>query len=846
MKEEIMKVPQSTVAQALAADYFCIYYVNTDNDKFIEYSSSEEYKAFNLPDIGDDFMSFSRRDFERLIYPDDRELFLEQFTKENVVVSLDAHGTFTMTFRMVFNKKPTHVHLKITRMIEKEGRHIVVGISSVDEQVKAREAFEKAHHDSITYSRIAQALAEDYFCIYYVNLATDEFIEYSSDKDYKALGMETGGVDFFEMIRKSIPRVVYEDDQGTFLEIFTKKRVVKVLDEHKTFTFSYRLILNGEPTYVNMKVTRMKDDDGNHIIVGINNIDALMRQQARFKQAEADRITYSRVAQALAGDYFSIYIVDLDTDHFVEYSATEDYEVLGMEKAGEDFFNLSRKNMERVIFPGDKDRFMGIFTKEKILAIMERDGSFTMKYRLMVGETPVFVSMKATLLEDKDGRHLIIGTNNINAQMSREEEYRKNLADARNRAKNDFLANMSHDIRTPMNAIVGYTNIARSHMDDPEVVRDSLEKIGSSSHFLLSLINDVLDMSKIESGKMQLNTSECNLEAILQRIEDIMSMQAKNKSLRISYDRDRISHYRVCGDELRIEQVLINIISNAIKYTPENKSVYLVAEEEPLPDPSRSRYRFIIRDTGVGISEEYLPNIFESFTREQSTLVNKIQGTGLGLAITAKVVELMGGTISVKSKLGEGSEFTVEIDLTVLEEKADPCSCSNGSDRNPDGDRGRGNDGARANGSDARAGGGTSSDAEDEPRRELNGEKILLVEDHDINAEIAIMILSQYGLQVDRAENGQAGLDRLQEAGEGYYDAVLMDIQMPVMNGYDATCAIRALEGDYYQSIPIIAMSANAYDEDVRQCLDVGMNAHIAKPFDPEVLYRILCKYIKK
>lgn len=660
MQDEVLKVSQSSVAQALAADYFCIYYVNTENDKFIEYSASPEFKALGLPVTGDDFISFSRVHFDAFVHPEDRERFLETFTKENIVQSLNRQSTFTMTFRMYLNGQPTYVHLKVTRMIEAEHRHVVIGISSVDEQMKARHAFEDVHNASITYSR---------------------------------------------------------------------------------------------------------------------------------------------VAQALAGDYFSIYVVDVDSDRFLEYSADSEYERLGVEKSGEDFFNLSRKNMSRIISPEDKDRFLGTFTKEKVLSILERDGKFTMKYRLMFDETPVWVSMKATLLNDEYGRHLIIGTNNIDAQMTREQEYQQRMAEAGTRAKNDFLANMSHDIRTPMNAIVGYTNIARERIDDPASVQDSLEKIGSASHFLLSLINDILDISKIESGKMVLNPAPCDLGAVFRRIEDITYLQASKKSLRIRYQWDSVRHYHVLADELRLEQVLINIISNAIKYTPEGNDVTLIAEERGADAEGRLQYRFIVRDTGVGISEEYLPHIFDSFTREQRTTINRVQGTGLGLAITAKVVELMGGAIGVKSRLGEGSEFTVDLALPPAEEAA------------------------------------AEAEAADAPPRDLTGKRILVVEDNDINAEIACMTLTHFGLTADRAEHGQAALEMFREAD---YDAILMDIQMPVMNGYEAARAIRETD----REVPIIAMSANAYTEDVKACLEAGMNAHLAKPFQPEALLRLLEEHI--
>lgn len=522
---------------------------------------------------------------------------------------------------------------------------------------------------------------------------------------------------------------------------------------------------------------------------------------------ELHKVSQSRVAQALAADYFSIYVVDPDTGHFMEYSATGNYDSLGIEKEGEDFFGLSRKNMSRIIYPGDRDRFLGVFTRENIMSILERDGSFTMTYRLMMSGEPVYVSMKATLMEDEDGRYLIIGTNNIDAQMKREEAYRRKMEELRTSARNDFLANMSHDIRTPMNAIVGYTNIAKSNPEDAAAVRDALDKISSSSHFLLSLINDILDISKIESGKMQLSHNPCNLLEIFRRIEDITLLQAKNKSLNITYDHGSVRHTMVNTDELRLEQILINIISNAIKYTPVGKDVAITAAEEEMPGTGKNRYRFIIRDTGVGISEEYLPHLFESFTREENTKLNRVQGTGLGLAITARVVEMMDGTITVASKVGEGSEFTVELEMEELQEKWETA-------------------------------GEMSVEAD------LRGRRILLVEDNEINAEIAEMILSRHGLVAERAKDGQEGFEKVRTSGEGYYDAVLMDIQMPVMNGYESSAAIRAMEGSYFKEIPIIAMSANAYDEDVRDSLRSGMNAHIAKPYQPEDLMALLGKYI--
>ena len=611
--------------------------------------------------------------------------------------------------------------------------------------------------------------------------------------------------DDYDRISQSIVnQIAANDDNMDYAEyrIIRKDGVIRWVDDygHYLYTEEYGGIYT---VFIN-DVTEKFEALQSHLARNKAAIEAL---QDSFRKAHAERLTFNRVARALAADYFCIYVVDPDTEDFVEYSSSDEYDQFGIDKAGSHFFDVSRKNMSRLIHPGDRDRFLEIFKKERVLSIIARDGIFTTKYRLMISGVPTYISMKASVLEDEDGRHLIIGTNNIDAQMRREQEYQKRVAEAKVDAKNDFLANMSHDIRTPMNAIIGYTNIANTHVHNPRKVRESLEKIGSASHFLLSLINDILDISKIESGKMQLTYGPCDLADIFRRIEDITALQARNKSLKIKYDHSNVKHFKVNTDELRLEQIIINIVSNAIKYTPEGKEVALITQEERVPGSNRNKYRFIIRDTGIGISEEYLPHIFESFTREQSTKINRVQGTGLGLAITGKIVELMGGSIFVKSKLGEGSEFVVEVELESLETIRD-------------------------------------DDFDEEKEIDLAGCRVLLVEDIDINAEIAVMILEQYGLITDLAKNGQIGVNMIRDREEDFYQAVLMDIQMPVMNGYEATRAIRAMDGEYYKNIPIIAMSANAYSEDVEACLEAGMNAHLAKPFSPHELMKLLYKHI--
>ena len=534
------------------------------------------------------------------------------------------------------------------------------------------------------------------------------------------------------------------------------------------------------------------------------------------KRIVAEAKNSNDIHTAMSSLFENFIIVDADTGRY-------DY-IEGMPEVGEipnvgDYETFVSSLLDRFRHEGERKAAEKLLSLDRIIDELNR-GQDVLSYKLHapIGKEEWFTyNFIAVTREMGKIKEFIIARQDITELQQKEEEIKETIEAARNeaerssQAKSDFLSNMSHDIRTPMNAIIGYTNIAKSHMDESDTVGDSLDKISSSSKYLLSLINDILDMSKIESGKIQLSTGDCDLSEIFSRIADITRSQAEKKSLNISYDVDSMKHSLVVADELRFEQIMINIISNAIKYTPEGRDIFIGAKEEPAED-GKSRYTFSVKDTGVGISEDFLPHIFESFSREKNSRIDKIQGTGLGMAITARLVELMGGKISVESKLGEGSEFTVVLPLETRAEEA-----------------------GQADG---------RSQHEDYEDYDIEGDRILLVEDNDVNAEIAMMVLEQFGITTERASDGKEGVDTISAKGEGYYKAVLMDIQMPVMNGYEATRAIRALEGEYFRNIPIIAMSANAYEEDVQNSIEAGMDTHVSKPFDPEELVKTLKKYI--
>ena len=404
----------------------------------------------------------------------------------------------------------------------------------------------------------------------------------------------------------------------------------------------------------------------------------------------------------------------------------------------------------------------------------------------------------------------------INAEMDaarKAAEQARKEAEQANAAKQEFLSSMSHDIRTPMNAIIGMTSLALDNTDDPKRVRDYLGKIALSSKHLLGLINDVLDISKIESGKMTLNVEPVSLREAMDSIVNIMQPQvtAKNQQFKVAA-REILSENVRC-DGVRLNQVLINLLGNAVKFTPEKGAVQLTVYQEALPeDASRVRTHFLVSDTGIGMSKEYQKVIFESFSREDNTRVRKTEGSGLGMAITKCIVDAMGGTISVRSEQGRGSEFHVVLDL----ERAAAPAASEAAD-------------------------GAAERANDVV---LKGRRILLAEDNELNWEVARELLSILELELDWAENGEICVEKFRNSPAGHYDAIIMDVRMPVMDGYEATAAIRRLERED-ADIPIIAMTADAFSEDIQRCLERGMNDHLAKPIDIQAVTFKLKKYLK-
>lgn len=403
-------------------------------------------------------------------------------------------------------------------------------------------------------------------------------------------------------------------------------------------------------------------------------------------------------------------------------------------------------------------------------------------------------------LENKACMEADSNIKSLEANLRNLEKSLKEITEA-NEAKTRFLFNMSHDIRTPMNSIIGFTDIALKHLDDTDRVKDCLLNVRAAGSHLIALINDILDMSRIESGSVNIVENRADIYRCGEEINTMLTSLAKSKDISYEISYGEIYDRFIYVDILHMNQVIVNLVSNAIKYTPEGGRVTFEVNEIKRHKDNTATYEFVVSDNGIGMSPEFLDHMFEQFSRENTSIVTQKEGVGLGLAITKRLVDLMGGEIEVESTVGEGTKFTIRLRTKLQDEDE-------------------------------------IEDVRTKPSRiqkKLSGKRVLLAEDNELNREIVIEILSSEGMSVDEAENGAVAIEMLKEKEPGYYSCILMDIQMPVMGGYEATRCIRGL-GEYGKNIPIIALSANAFNEDRRESILYGMNNHVAKPISVDEL----------
>ena len=538
------------------------------------------------------------------------------------------------------------------------------------------------------------------------------------------------------------------------------------------------------------------------------------------KEKKEQEIELQReIIEGLGKEYFSVLAVELDKDRVLSYRESgENGKIISdfCRKCGNRWSKIIPSYAETMVSDNTNGEFENQLGLETLRS-QEKDYSMTYEFKLETGIN--YHQVRVAFVKKKDGtRMAVVGTRNIDSLIKKERMQEEKLkkayvaAENANKAKTEFLNNMSHDIRTPMNVILGYNQLMKSQLTESKQL-DYQKKIEQSGKLLLAIINNVLDMARIESGKIKVDENYERVGEVVDEIISTFSSEAEEKEIHLSGSM-KVTHRNILCDGTKIREIYVNLVSNAMKYTPRGGNVTITVEELPCEKEGYMKVKSEIKDTGIGMSKEYLPTLFEPFSREQNTTTRRIGGTGLGMPIVKKMVDLMGGSIEVASELGKGTVFT----FTLMHKIADRKFYSQK----------------------------TEAAETSEMGKNLSGKHVLLAEDNDLNAEIAVTVLEETGIVIERVEDGIQCVNRVAQMSPGTYDLILMDIQMPNMDGYQAAQCIRHLDDKMKAEIPIIAMTANAFAEDRKKAFDAGMNGHIAKPIDMEKLGAVILSVLNK
>jgi len=662
-------------------------------------------------------------------------------------------------------------------------------------------------------NQIISALTKDYTTILLCDLKQDTFEIIKGDTfthnvpaEKQQLVPESNC--YSERVQYFFENVLIKDSAPEYLERLLPDNLMKELKETDSIEIYHKTIPNGTGFrhFLARAIRLSNEEDHFKIILGFYSVDEIMKKE---QEIELQR----EIIEGLGKEYFSVLAVDLDKDLVFSYRESEE--------TGKIFLDFCRKCGNRwskmVPFYAKTmvaDNTNGEFEKQLDLEVLRsQEENFSMTYEFKSETGIKYYQARVAYVKKIDGtRMAVVGTRDIDSLIKKERMQEEKLkkayaaAENANKAKTEFLNNMSHDIRTPMNVILGYNQLMKSQLTEPKQF-DYHKKIEQSGKLLLSIINNVLDMARIESGNMKVDENYEVVGEIIDEIISTFSSKAKEKEIHLSGSM-QVTHRNILCDGTKIREIYVNLVSNAIKYTPRGGNVTITVEELPCEKEGYIKIKGEVEDTGIGMSKEYLPTLFEPFSREHNTTIGKVGGTGLGMSVVKRMIDLMGGSIEVKSELGKGTVFT----FTLMHKIADEKYYSKKIE---------------------------TADVSDTGEN-LHGKHVLLAEDNDLNAEIAIAVLEEIGLIIERVEDGIQCVNRIEQMPSGTYDLILMDIQMPNMDGYKATQCIRRLDDKKKSEIPIIAMTANAFEEDKKRAFDAGMNGHIAKPIDIDKLEEVI------
>ena len=681
------------------------------------------------------------------------------------------------------------------------------------------------------------ALARDSISTFEVNLTrntVNSVINRNEDLFYQVPGVDIPGD--FDLHVASWEKRILSDNAAQFREMVSRENLIAMYNVGERDSWIEYLVQDrfGNRVWLREIIALSRDDVTGDIMAVI-----LVRDVTERKRIEVESFRRLELINVLTNDYESVYFVDLDSDSYEIYRRVDRI----MKKYSSVFLPSYSDTVEAFAYKGvcrqDRENFLRILSADHVREVLTKKNGFIFTFRSGNTGAPQYYQVKGVRIGSGKPMEMMLGFANIEEVRQEEIRQRRLLEDALEQArhaddaKSTFLSNMSHDIRTPMNAIMGFANIAITHIDDPDKVKNSLEKIIASSNHLLELIGNVLDMSRIESGRMVLEESWVSIREIVQEVTDLMKPEILTREheceLRVAGDVPDL----VLCDKLRMTQLLLNILSNAVKYTPKQGRIRLSVSQKTGAPAGYSSLEFVVSDTGIGMSREFQKRIFEPFERENNSTVSKVMGSGLGMPICKGIVDSMGGSLTVDSRQGRGTVITVNL---ALRYKSEDSSGGSGGLEEQNAEKG-----------DAQC---LSKSAVFDGKRESIFPKkpeeirILVVEDNALNREIARELLEDDGFIVETAPDGETAILMIARSDPGHYDAVLMDIQMPGIDGYEAARNIRQMYDAEHANLPVIAMTANAFDEDVEKARSAGMNAYLAKPVMPGALMEVLSQVL--
>ena len=664
-------------------------------------------------------------------------------------------------------------------------------------------------------------LSKNFITVYYVNPATGSYVAYTSPKSdlYNEMTNRFDvNVSIYDIMNNDKLTKIHKDDLELCHSVFNKESFLELLNMGESRkVVDMRWFINGNWVWIRHTLIGFGAGDDGYVVIGVEDVNA----EKIAVEAERERLS---VINGLSEDFSLVSFINPSTmeDHLYYVKKNNWADNPNWKKFG-NFEDRLRLIGNTLVHPDDRQKFMEMTARDVIMEKLSAKNAYYVNYRMIIDgaveywQLKLVTTGKGTVAQKQVVAGFISVDESTRLQLEQKEQLETqaealkqalSAAQAANNAKKEFLNSMSHEIRTPLNAVIGLTELATSHMDDKERVKDCLVKIDQSSDRLLSIINDILDMSRIESGKVDVHEAPMRLFEVLHEIERDIRTDLQTKNLKYELDCVDISDEEIVCDRERLKQTLLRILSNSIKFTKEGGQITMSVKETHLSKSSYAAYEFSIRDNGIGMDEEFLKRVYDPFARAASDS-DDVRGMGLGLAITKNVVEMMGGQIEIASRPNVGTEVTMNFEFKLVQSKKQVAA---GSD--------------------------------DLEKSGFAGKRILLVEDNILNREITMEILQDNGLIVTAVENGDIAVKMLSKAKERPFDLILMDVRMPVMDGYEATKLIRALDNKDVAEIPIVAMTANAFDEDRKASFDVGMNEHISKPVSIEKMKGVLGMFL--